>query len=433
MKKLKLIVSLLMILVFITGCSSGSSVFDEPTNGPNDSPSNKMVNVGIDNADSLFITPGSSIASQSKIMGSNNDDIQDSNRLFKITDDGYIQEVTYYNEKGEEIEVIENQPTAVYNAGKDYVFVGFGSDESNINEGYLVSKANGSVYDISDAGFPIKPTNRFRNEEIIQEDDDGNLYYITDIGSGYSGLVIKGVVKLNSTNMTGTMITPEDHAVDYFTVDGYGNVAYHARDDNSPHDRIQRIVKTDGGMEFLESREFWLGLDNKINYINDDKEIIKVKFDESNNLEEEKYGLMPDSFYNFGFDELIIKLEDRIIITRSSSGKVFEVYNNSGEPREIDLGYSEITQVGSSNNFYYVYGDNGKLSKVNPENDSMTNIFDGEFDIYKLQVSSNDIITFNAYRMEDGATVLGKVNNNAELNIINDTLNQEVISLERIK
>ncbi|MCK8827700.1 hypothetical protein MWH25_08080 [Natroniella acetigena] len=53
-----------------------------------------------------------------------------------------------------------------------------------------------------------------------------------------------------------------------------------------------------------------------------------------------------------------------------------------------------------------------------------------------MNVSSDDKITFNALRMEDGATVIGEVTPeiapSEKVNIISDTLEQEVVSLERI-
>ncbi|WP_408954768.1 hypothetical protein [Natroniella sp. ANB-PHB2] len=413
MKKVWIITLLLSFLII--GCSSSDS--------STPSVDNTIATMGINNAESLFITEGSSLVPQSKLIQSGNEDAK---RLFKITPDGYIQEVTYYNEDGKEIETIDEQPAAIYDVNSEYIIVGFGYNKSNINNGYLVRKSDGAVFDISNAGFPKEPMNYFKNVDVVKTDSTGNLYYRA---GNWPSL---GITKLDTENLTGTILTPEHHNLEYFTVDAQGNIAYWARDNNDTSNSVKRIIKTNGGMEFLDSRKFWRGLDNKIHYVdNDENKINRILINDSFELEVETYGSTPENHFNLGFNDYKIEIDNRIIIARPS-GDIYEVYNNDATPRKVNVTISDIVLADASDNYYYLFGDNGKLIRVNPSNDSTTTLLDEEYDIYKMNVSSDDKIIFNALKMEDGATVIGEIDPSGDVNIISDTLEQEVVSLERI-
>ena len=56
---------------------------------------------------------------------------------------------------------------------------------------------------------------------------------------------------------------------------------------------------------------------------------------------------------------------------------------------------------------------------------------DGEYDVYNLSVNKNSIV-FNALRMNDGAIVMGSINNNGIIKILDDKLESKVTVLERI-
>ena len=135
-----------------------------------------------------------------------------------------------------------------------------------------------------------------------------------------------------------------------------------------------------------------------------------------------------------------LDLQDRTIIIYTFEGKIYEVYNPSNNPREVilsGLSLQSITTAESSDNYYYIAGSNSSsqplLIKVNPINDSYNSLTTpSEYDIYKMSVSDHDEIIFNALRMADSAKIIGKIDALGQLTILDETLNTEVVVLERI-
>ncbi len=140
-------------------------------------------------------------------------------------------------------------------------------------------------------------------------------------------------------------------------------------------------------------------------------------------------------------------LADRIIIIDRSDVAyppgsplrlAIEVYNPTNVPRQITvLGLSIIKTAATSTNYYYVVGydesNNPLLIRVNPADDTTTILQSVEYDIFKLNASEDDEVIFNALRMTDGKMVIGKIDAAGTTTIIDETLDQEVTVLERIK
>ena len=128
-------------------------------------------------------------------------------------------------------------------------------------------------------------------------------------------------------------------------------------------------------------------------------------------------------------DLLKIKNKDKVIAI-SDGEYIYEFFNAYGKVRSISMtefGLRSMKFGVSSDNFYYVVGlnDVGKatLLKINPTDDSLEVLINGEFDIYKLDVSPNDEIVFNALSMADGKNVIGEIDATGEIKILNENLN----------
>ena len=52
--------------------------------------------------------------------------------------------------------------------------------------------------------------------------------------------------------------------------------------------------------------------------------------------------------------------------------------------------------------------------------------------VYKMEISKDEEITFNAMRMSDGAKVIGIVSPNGNLSILDSELSSEIVSLIKI-
>ena len=108
-------------------------------------------------------------------------------------------------------------------------------------------------------------------------------------------------------------------------------------------------------------------------------------------------------------------------------------HGKSESPTEID----DYKVAGASSDFYYISGNDGSsnpmLIKVNPANDSATTLLTaGLYDIYKMTISSDNIVLFNALRMADGVKIIGQIDAIGTVTILDETLDKEMVVLERM-
>ncbi len=434
-KKIGVLFISVILLFVLSGCDSGGS----NTYSTDPSSVNSM---DISNADSMFIAKLSSVVNLQSLNSSSSE--TETEKLFKITDDGYIEEVKYYSvdEEGNKTEqTITKTPVAVYDTDSEYVFVNFGHDDYNIESGYLVKKDTGSVYDLSNVGYPIQTMNGFKNDEVIKTDMNSNFYYLSQFH--ISGSLNNGVAKLDINNLNGERVTPSNHDIEYFTVDNSGNIAYYAYDEKA-EELIQRINKANNSMDFLSSRNFWTGTDNNLYYYLIDNnsnsttyEINKYLIDNSFNTKIETYASNLEDIYININGAYKLKFDNKLFLTDIFDPKVYEVENTDNSPRIVESVGSaisdKITLAAASPNYYYIYSAAGELIRVNPYDDNVTQLLDGEYDVYKMVVSDKDVITFNGLRMSDSHIVIGQIDSQGNIKIISDTLDSEVKELIQIK
>ena len=423
---------LILLMALLVSCKN------EPLNLSSTPTDSKLNKLDITNAKSLFIA-------------SNRTTKATSDKLFKITNDGYIEEVKSYDENGNEI-TLTIQPLAIYNVNKEYVIVCFGFDDEYIESGYLVRKSDGAVFTLENAGYPIKPEFSFKNGKVVFTDYSGNIYYAK---YDYSDNRRQGkIIKLNTTDPN--LITGETYStflddVYKFVIDNNGNAIYTGYMNSTETTLgayVSRIKKANGELYNelnITDHIFWLGLDgyvyyNSYNIDTNSNEIRKMVIDQSYNIITSPYsslyvGIYPPNTYK-------LELQDRIIFIDSGSPgePFFEVQNPSNQPRLITLSgltFTYIIDVGCSSNYYYIAGrdenSNSVLIKVNPLNDEYEFLTDpGVYEIYKISASENDEVLFNAMKMSDGSKVIGKIDSNGNLTILDESLNAEIIVLERI-
>ena len=202
--------------------------------------------IDIANAKSLYI---SSSTGRTSSRG------KSKNKLFKITDDGAIEEVEYKDGDNKTYTII-NYPIAVDVVDTDYLVFSFGSSVDNLNSCYLTNKETGTVYvlgkTLNDNPSKSKcPLPQGSRDKKILTDDKGNLYYRYyggDDGSRYS---LRRVNYSNPENIVATQYTNDNESIENFVVDSEGNVAYNT-------------LPREG------TNIFWIGFDGKIKYNNTD-------------------------------------------------------------------------------------------------------------------------------------------------------------------
>lgn len=435
----------------LTACKNNED--DDESNSWNNV--SKLKYFGIENAKNLYISTGSS-STRSARAGS--DGVK---KLFKITEDGYTEEVKYLDENGKEISVTQ-QPETIYPINDEYIFVGFDYSSS-----YLVRKTDGAAFDMTNAGRPEKSYNFYKNSSLFSLDGNNNLYYLVyDYSSNSS---VKKIVKVNLlgiNSLESTKVSPSTDDVQTFDVDWKGNLIYDGCLTSDSQNCIQRIKKVNGGLYNLGNMSaYWIGLDGCIYYYSSDQNdykqpeynsetnsyiyygypIKKITIDNNYNVTDEIYGYFSESNTNIT-DWLTYKIEVKnkilmIYAPNYEESKIYEVYNTEGQPRVVHLNgidLKSITAVTSSENFYYIAGSDSKnntfLIKVNPTTDEYTNLLtQDDYDVFSFTASETDGIVFNALRMNDGKKIIGKVGiNGGDVTIIDEESDVEISYLERI-
>ena len=153
------------------------------------------------------------------------------NKLFKVSAEGFMQEVTFTDDEGNSTTTSQN-PVSVYDVNQDYIIVLFGTDDLNISEGYLVRKGDGKIFSLEGAGFPSSyPTNtNFKNGKVVQTDQNGDIYYKARSNST-AGYGVFDLLKINTSNpdqLTSTTYSPTDESIYNFAVNSQGNVIYNS-------------------------------------------------------------------------------------------------------------------------------------------------------------------------------------------------------------
>lgn len=400
----------LILVLGLVGCGGGS--------GGNDG--GKIVAIDIKNASSLYITGGASASSV------NVNETGDVSKLFKITPEGYVHEVTYTDENNNDVTNTVT-PTAVYNVNDSYVLISFDIDS------YLVRKSDGAAYIMNGAIGSV--VNNFKNSKPIMPDLNGNIYY-------YGSDVVYKISNID-TDPVSKIVTPETDRIDSFTIDNLGNIFYSAMagDDNY----VTRIVKGNGGLTNLNpyySRAFWTALDGKGYYLEDtgygEMQVVQVNIDSNYNVTKSNYGPVVSDLYFSTGTSFLFNFSTKTIIVDANDLNLLEVYNASSTPIITDLGgtFDSISTVAASSDYYYVAGTNTAsnpvLKKCSPSTHTCSDLLTpGKYDIYTMVVSDTNEVTFNALRMSDGAKIMAKTSNGT-VTVLDATLNNQVTMLERV-
>ena len=408
-----------ILFIQFLSCSSGGSSSDGSSNI-------NIGNVDIFGAKALMVTSTSSNFKASNISNSQYRSANTSQVFVKFKNDGTHEEIAVEDDNGNPVDAI---PDEIYDCEGDYVIIVFDSHP------YLVNKITGSAYDLEPVGIPNMGTNSgYRSTKRIYTDNDGNIYYCN------SGRVKK--IDISNPNR----ITAENYTIDLdtvyeFAVDLNGNVLY-SRNGSYGWNEPCRIKKANGGLYNTgsEYKGFFTGLDGNLycnrQLVNDGttpaNTIYKVNIDSSYNVSFEQYGDTGSTVTDWGH---ILYFSDRILNVNCQTRYIHEVYTTAGSPR---ASYQQTAllngiSVKQSNNFFYVLKSGGAILKFNPVDYSYTTLInDGAYEMYMLDVTNDNIVIFNALRLADGKKVIGQILNNGTINIIDDTLTEEVLILKKV-
>ena len=420
------------LLLFLFSCNAPTSSI------------NKQLVLDLKDASTIYI--GKSSQSSSRDIGNGSSQ----NKIFKVTEDGHSQEVIYYYEtdvyddKGNLVEKKKEKVTEVMvpekliKLNENYLIVSFGNTNN-----YLVDTKTGYCFNYAFNTPNIDSSINFFTGEPIQFDAEGNIYYRVD-------QKIMKIIISDPQSVSIKQISPSiERIYSIWGVDINGNCASEGRDELE--NGVIRLKKASGGYVNLPGDSnhshtcFWQGLDGNIYYYNATNLGTDIKKIDKNSYEiiDVPYSEGSDISGACGFSALLkVKNKNRIILVEDGSAYPFfhEVYNPDTNivttKKASDIGLSKIKFAVSSDDFYYFVGsdenNNCKVVKVDPVTYQYEYLLsDGEYDVYNLSINKNSIV-FNALRMSDGAIIMGRINNNGNIIILDDKLENLVTVLERI-
>jgi len=428
-----------------TGLSAGTLTVIGNNTGNNTGSSGRKVGflelarMDIENAHTVYIAPSP---------------VTSGNDFYMITDTGNIQEVTYTYKDEFDNTVTKDEGGNIVIKDKDGIDI-TNEVEGNVvipsftpndiivlnddyfiatgNNNYLINSETGACYKYTD-DIPFDFNKHFGRfcGEIIANDRNRNIYFISS-----SPWSIKKLSIADIDNISITTISAPNDVVLCFGADFDGNIAYYAGELGGSYS-VARYRHNNGGYEILPGTgfdflpTFWTDFDGKFYYQNHEKTIII----NSNPFGISDYTELSDS------NMKLFKMKNKKRIIMLGRDHITELYNEITNIATLirfsTFGLSSVKTGISSDNYYYLTGiSNGTprnvFIKIDPLDNSYTTLINGGYDIYKMSVSADDVVTLNAMRMSDGAIVIGEISASGQIKILDATLKQEVIVLERIK
>ncbi len=430
MKGIKLIIFLVLVIFICTSCGGGGNPPPGDSDGHGGSDASAIASLDLKNASSLAIVPTSAIPQSSTIMNSSAariraQDIGSENTLVKITDGGAIQIVDSYDAQGNLVRSESLNPTNIYDVDDKYLIVVF-----NYRDGYLVQKETGSVYSLSNVGYPSGYNYYFRNVPEVFTDDFGNLFYLANSQ-------VKKINVQDPNHLTAETVSQFVDSVNSFTGDSAGNIFYSGFNWNGT------IISAATGTakSISDVMCYWKAPDDNFYYISNNNIshesggylIQKVTINGSNityaSSGSEIGSLQQGVSYLFKTNNRMIIIDDR--------GNISEVYPN---PKTISLSntVSSVETAVSTNDYYYIAGlvnsTEGEINcllKVNSTTDACQ-ILCKNYRIYKMVVSNDNKVTFNALDMNNSQIVFGTIDENNVPKIFNREINEKVVELIKI-
>jgi hypothetical protein len=440
-------VLLYIFIITITGCEKTESFRNETRI------EGKISFIDVLNARALILG-----GEESQLKSDGGLNVAPGSSLFKITEDGVVQEIKYWQidtiyietETGIRVETDSLElttiiyPVYIFEASDNYLIICF--DEENENDpthpyehDFLIRKSDGAVFELPPGRRPetrwTHYNQMFRNEDasvLIQQDTDENIYFL-------GGGDIQKLSTQNPDHLTIHQLTTGGHTgegVMNYRVNGDGHIVFNSGGISTPSST--RVRFGGGGLAYPEKNivPFWLGFDNSFYYSYKPEyspgganyPVIEKLVVGSGEITHQPVGAVahPDAEHTSLMRSFIFKIRNANKIVVMGFGTdmwqggqmAAEVYNSEGIIKPFktgDLGITSINIGVSSDNFYYVSGLDGNqpvLLKVDPSgfpHQAEHLLPKGSHDIYKMVVTQDDYVVFHALRMSDGNVITGEI------------------------
>ena len=425
-KTTSILLMLVMGLVFLNLSACNSSKKNEA-----------LYSLDISDAQSLFVgiaeqaSPTSNVTklsanSSTKLAASAEPKIK---KLFKITEEGYVEEVeyTYVDSKGNQTQSKEiNIPTFVKNVNDTFLLIAFENDAL-----YLVNKTNGRCYLFPKSivmaltrNSNLEFSDYVPNCEFFNSDAEGNFYFMDRNGK------LQKVIIVNPDNIQVTVASIESDKLDWNSISAVssnGEIAYRGKDKNG--NDINRFITQSGSFvnmgDATSSGDYWTGFDGKIYCIKNYQQLCRLKYE----ISAITYEIVADDISHFNYDGTAqyyvgsnnggrVYFKEHNKIFAMANQHIIEVYNptlNVVSKSYSDFGISKPKIYSNSDDCLYMFAvtpeNNSVLIKVDVSGDEYTKtvLLENKYDIDKMAVNSDGVVSFTGLRMLDSAYVVGTI------------------------
>ncbi|MEW6600572.1 MAG: hypothetical protein AB1499_06340 [Nitrospirota bacterium] len=401
--------------------------------------------------------------------------------LYKVTQDGLLIEVNFYDKQGNKIDSSLLTPRKIIDLTKDYLYVEFAPTDPINWFRFFVRKSDGAVFQAPsprDHGDSLGITQYFYAERTTATISDGNIYYPTntcwECGSALNRIDVR-----DSANLFDTRISPSSDSLDRYgdvpLVDKSGNILYFGNSGGIP---VVRLIKPDGSMSDIsgifpdggdisvpddfpcDSGCTFLGPAGNIYYMNwsyvvnehgnaeDKTSIYELNIDNKGTPSFKLYGERsgdPVNLYYSASKRKYLSIGGKVlgIYMKSYADKtaaVVEVYNPTGtnllQPVN-NLLLDEIYDAKAGTAYYFLFSRDisaaRKLYRVSSDTHEVTELsLTSDYEIYKFEVISDNDVMFHALRYSDGADVIGTINQLNEVHIISAVAGHPSVTLVRV-
>jgi hypothetical protein len=372
--------------------------------------------------------------------------------LYKITSAGNYNEVVYLDENKMPIDTALSECTLFVNdiiPVNDVYFVLIGNFSVHVkNGGYplslsslLVRKSDGAIFSFGDNMF--SSANAKMGDLLFQKDGSGNLYY-----RSFGGIVYKiDISDPNSIKRTSVIASGQE--ANYYNMQNDGYFIYdYGNNSTSVNLRIQ---KPNGGVYPINipnrnNEEFWLNSAGEIYFVTSgtNTQIHKINF-VGDNITIDTLWRSTNDTLKYAVGQMFRSWTQGSFIIRKSNSVLFiDTYFNdkSFEFSETDfkvklysfpkLNDYECKFAVSENNCYI--GNGYDLYKVSLSNNSYSKLLNtGDYEIYSMSVSKDDIIHLSALKLSNGKNIIAQINASGQLTIIDENVNKVGEAMVRIR
>ena len=173
---------LLVTLLLLASCGGGDGDSDSGGDGGNTIGATSISAFAIADARAIWIGPGDAATGVLSV------DSVVSDRLFKVTKTGFVEEVTATDSEGNVVTTLST-PTEIHNVNDEVLVISFSSTH------YLVRRNDGAAFKL-DVEPRLANGDSFRNRSMFRTDAIGNLYYPSSTDT-------QAIFKVSSWNRVG--------------------------------------------------------------------------------------------------------------------------------------------------------------------------------------------------------------------------------------